>query len=242
MANIKPTLNVFPDLHTLSEVAAEVFTASARQAIAERGRFLVALSGGGTPMETYRLLVDKPISWEHVHVFWGDERCVAVDDPGNSYGQARDVLLGRVPIPQQNIHRIQSDLGPAAAAMDYTILLKRFAEASLDWPRFDLVLLGMGEDGHTASLFPGSPTDVTDAVIAVTAHYQGRPANRVTLTPVVFNAARHVVFLVSGKSKSETLVSVLNGGYRPEQLPAQRIQPTDGEMTWLADAAAVSEL
>jgi 6-phosphogluconolactonase len=188
------------------------------------------------------MLIHQPMEWEHIHVFWGDERCVAVDDPGNNYGQAREAFLAHVPIPQYNIHRIQSDLGPAAASMDYTLLLRRFAEAPLDWPRFDLVLLGMGEDGHAASLFPGSPTDVTDAVIGVTAQYQDRPANRVTLTPVVFNSARHILFLVSGQSKSETLASVLKGGYHPDQLPAQRIQPTDGELTWFVDAAAASTL
>lgn len=239
---MEPNLRVFEDIHALSQEAAEVFAESARQAIAQRGRFLVALSGGSTPMETYRQLVQEPIDWESVHVFWGDERCVPVDDPGNSYGQVREALLNRVSIPPQNVHRIQSDLGPAAASMDYTILLKRFAEAPLDWPRFDLILLGMGEDGHTASLFPDSPTDVTDAVIAVTAHYQDRPANRVTLTPIVFNSARHVLFLVSGQSKSDTLANVLKDGYHPEQLPVQRIQPTDGELTWFVDAAAASKL
>ncbi len=239
---MEPNLRIFDDLLSLSKEAAAVFAESARQAIAQRGRFLVALSGGNTPMETFRQLIDPPVDWEPVHVFWGDERCVPVDDPGSSYGQARDALLSHVQIPEQNIHRIQADLGPAAAAIDYTILLKRFAETPLDWPRFDLVLLGMGDDGHTASLFPGSPTDITDPVIAVTAQYQDRPANRVTLTPVVFNAARQIVFLVSGQSKSETLVNVLKGGYHPEQLPAQRIQPTDGELTWFVDAAAASRL
>ena len=239
---MNPTLQIFEDLNSLSDAAARLFADSAARSISEHGRFLVALSGGNTPTETYRRLVPHEIDWDHVHVFWGDERCVPVDDPGNSYGQARDGLLSHVPIPEQNIHRIKSGLGPAAAAMDYTILLKRFAEPPLAWPRFDLVLLGMGEDGHTASLFPGSPTNVTDAVIAVTAHYQDRPANRVTLTPVVFNSARHVLFLVNGQSKSETLVNVLKGGYHPEQLPAQRIQPTDGDLTWFVDAAAARKL
>ncbi|MEW6403226.1 MAG: 6-phosphogluconolactonase [Chloroflexota bacterium] len=247
---VKPVIKIFDDLTSLSRAAADLFTETVRQSISERGRFLVALSGGSTPMDTYRLLVHQAIDWEHVHVFWGDERCVPLDDPGSSYGQARKTWLDLVPIPEQNIHRIKADpsttsgqrLGPAAAAMDYIILLKRFAEAPLDWPRFDLVFLGMGDDGHTASLFPGSPLDVTDAVIAVTVHYQDRPANRVTLTPVVFNAARHLLFLVSGESKSETLAHVLKGGYQPEGLPAQRIQPTEGELAWFVDAAAASKL
>jgi 6-phosphogluconolactonase len=239
---MNPEVQIFDDLTSLSKVAAEIFVENARQAIEARGRFLVVLSGGNTPMSLYRLLVHQPVDWTHVHIFWGDERCVPVDDPGNSCGQARDALLRHVPIPQANVHRVRSELGPVSAAKEYELELQRFADPPLDWPRFDLVLLGMGDDGHTASLFPGSPVDVTEPVVAVTAHYQDRPANRVSLTPPVFNSARHIIFLVSGQSKSETLASVLKGGYHPLQLPAQRIQPTDGEVTWLVDAAAASKL
>ena len=165
-----------------------------------------------------------------------------IEDLENSYRQAHDGLLSHVLIPTENIHRVHSELEPAKAAKDYANILKRFASPPLAWPRFDLVLLGMGEDGHTASLFPGSEVNVSSPTLAVTAHYQGRPANRVTLTPLVFNAARRIIFLVSGESKAQTLANVLYGGYYPEQLPAQRIHPTDGELIWMVDRLAASKL
>ena len=239
---MNPDIQIFKDLSALSRTAAQFFIESAEQAIAERGRFLAALSGGSTPVALYRLLVDAPIDWPRVHVFWGDERCVPVDDPGNNYAQARDVLLARVPIPADNVHRIPSELEPPSAAQAYAATLSGFREPPREWPRFDLVLLGMGDDGHTASLFPGSPVDEAEPVIAVTAYYQDRPANRVSLTPRVINDGRQVVFLVSGQSKSETLANVLMADYHPETLPAQRIRPIDGKLTWLVDEAAGSKL
>ena len=246
MANTKPDIRIFYDLESLSRSAAEFFIETCAQAITERGRFLVALSGGNTPMGLYQLLAQSPYreqtDWRHAHVFWGDERCVPIEDLENSYRQAHDTLLSRVPIPTENIHRVQSDLEPDEAAKDYAHVLKDFASPPLDWPRFDLVLLGMGEDGHTASLFPGSEVNVSVPTMAVTAKYQDRPANRVTLTPLVFNAARRIIFLVSGESKSQTLTNVLYGEYHPEQFPAQRIRPTDGELLWLVDQSAASKL
>jgi 6-phosphogluconolactonase len=235
---MKPMVRIFKDSDELSRVAADMFVTLATQAIRERGRFIVALSGGSTPTALYRLLAREPLDWTRVHIFWGDERLVPPDDPESSYGQAREVLLKHLPIPSENIHRVASDLEPDAAATDYARVLKGFAAPPLDWPRFDLVLLGMGEDGHTASLFPGSPVDATEPVIAVTAHYQGRPAQRVTLTPLVFNAARQVVFLVTGANKAVTLTGVFGDYNSVEQIPAKRIQPTDGKVTWLVDEAA----
>jgi len=239
---MNPMVRIFKDPEQLSLGAAEIFVERAARAITERGRFLVALNGGGTPNRLFRLLVREPIDWTRVHVFWGDERLVPPEDPESSYGQARAALLKHVPIPTENVHRIASDLEPAAAAMDYARVLKEFATPPLDWPRFDLVLLGMGEDGHTASLFPGSPVDITEPVIAVIAHYQDRPAQRISLTPLVFNAARHVVFLVTGTNKATTLTGVFNEYHSLEQYPVKRIQPSDGEVTWLVDEAAGSAL
>ncbi|HUI87447.1 MAG TPA: 6-phosphogluconolactonase [Anaerolineales bacterium] len=245
MANLRSQLRLFDNLNSLSLAAAELFVQSAARATVEHGRFLVALSGGTTPTELYELLAQLPyrakIDWEHLHAFWGDERCVPIDDLENNYRQARDTLLSRVRLPSQNIHRIESGLEPDQAAEDYARVLKRFSTPPLDWPRFDLVLLGMGEDGHTASLFPGSEVNVSSPTLAVTAYYQNRPASRVTLTPVVFNSARRIIFLVSGESKSQTLANVLYGGHQPEQLPAQRIQPTDGELIWMVDQTAASK-
>ena len=239
---MKPTVRIFKDAVELSRAAADLFVTLAVQSIRERGRFLVALSGGSTPMALYRLLAREPIDWTRIHVFWGDERLVPPEDPENSYGQAWEALLKHIPIPTENIHRVASELDPVAAARDYASILREFAAPPLDWPRFDLVLLGLGEDGHTASLFPGSPVDATEPVIAVTAQYQGRPARRVTLTPPVFNAARQVIFLVTGANKAVTLKGVFSDYNSSEQIPAKRIQPADGQVTWLVDKAAGKEI
>ena len=213
--------------------------------IALRTRFLAALNGGNTPNRLFQLLAmayREKVEWNKVHIFWGDERCVPVEDPGSSYGQARDLLLKHVSIPALNIHRIKGELGPAEAAKEYAFTLKEFASPPLEWPRFDLVYLGMGEDGHTASLFPGSPVDVTESVIPVTAHYQDRPANRVTMTQIVFNQARLVVFMATDEKKANTLAEVLSDRYNPALLPAQRIDPQEGELIWLVDEGAASKL
>ena len=250
---MKPKLRIFDDLETLSIHAANLFSAQAARSILERGQFLVALNGGGTPTRLFQLLAtdfhDK-VEWAKVQVFWGDERCVPPNDPGSSYGQARELLLSRVPIPESNIHRIKGDpstssgqrLTPVEASKEYSLLLKAHASPALDWPRFDLVYLGMGEDGHTASLFPGSPVNVSDAVLPVTSHYQDRPANRVTLTQLVFNSARMVVFMATGEKKASTLAEVLSDRYNPELYPAQRIDPKDGELIWLVDDDAAGKL
>lgn len=242
---MKPEIRVFNDLENLSRAAANLFTAQAAESITKRDRFLVALNGGNTPMRLFRLLATDhrdQVDWKRVHVFWGDERCVPPDDAGSSYGQARDALLSRVPIPDSNIHRIIGELAPVEASGNYSLTVRRFASPPLEWPRFDLVYLGMGEDGHTASLFPGSPVEEAEPVIPVTAHYQDRPANRVTLTPAVFNSARRVVFMVTGAKKAVTLAEVLSDRYNPGQYPAQRINPNDGGSIWLVDEEAASKL
>ncbi len=243
---MEPKIQIYKDLPALSIAAAQLFIDSAAQAIAARGRFLTALSGGGTPKPLYELLASPPyrdqIEWSKVHAFWGDERCVPKDDPGNNYFQAKQALFDHVPLPLENIHRVASELEPEDAANDYAGVLNTFAETPFAWPRFDFVLLGMGDDGHTASLFPGSPVDETAPVIAVTANYQDRPARRVSLTPPVLNTARRIVFLLIGQSKSETLANIINGVYHPQRLPAQRIRPTNGEIFWLVDEAAASKL
>jgi 6-phosphogluconolactonase len=243
MVTMKTDIQVFPDLSALSAAAALLFVTTATQSVRERGQFLVAFSGGSTSMPLYRLLARELIDWTRVHIFWGDERLVPADDPENNYGQAREILLKHIPIPSENIHRIASELEPEQSALDYAHMLKAFATAPLDWPCFDLVLLGMGEDGHTASLFPGSPVEMSEPVIAVTADYQGRPAQRVSLTPLVFNTARQVIFLVTGANKAATLNNVISGYNNfPEQYPAQRIRLTDGQVTWLVDEAAGQKL
>jgi 6-phosphogluconolactonase len=243
---MKTNLRIFENLDLLSRAATEYFVSSTRHAIERRGRSLVAISGGSTPTRTYSLLASPGmlprVDWSKIYVFWADERCVPPDQPESNYGEAHKVLFSKIPIPPENVLRIHGELTPAKAANDYTKILKGFATHPLEWPVLDLVLLGLGEDGHTASLFPGSPIEVTVPCLAVTAHYMGRPANRVTMTPLVFNSARRILFLVTGASKAPALASVLEWGALPEKYPAQRIRPVDGEVIWLVDQAAAGEI
>lgn len=237
-------IRILPDGPGLAAAAAECLVRLAVTAVAERGRFSVALSGGATPEATYSQLAVKEnaarIDWPWVHIFWGDERCVPPDHPGSSFRMAKQMLLDHVPLPQSNIHRVQGELDPEAAARAYTAELEAFFGGR--WPSFDLILLGLGDDGHTASLFPGSPalSERQRSVVAVTAHYGNRPAQRVTLTVPTLNRARDVIFLVTGTSKAAVVASVLEGP--PARYPAQLIKPTTGQLTWMLDAAAASQL
>jgi 6-phosphogluconolactonase len=244
MAAIEPEVRVFADLDSLSKAAAELFVAECKSSLAERPKFQVVLSGGGTPAGLYGLLAGSPfreqVDWSRTEFYWGDERCVPAEDLQSNYRQASDLLLAHVAVPASNIHRVRSELDPDLAAEDYARVLQQHAMPPLDWPRFDLVLLGMGEDGHTASLFPGSPPEADTATLAVNGHYQNRPAWRVTLTPKVINSARSVVFLVSGSAKAGVLAEVLYGDKRLQALPAQRIHPMDGRLTWMIDRGAAA--
>lgn len=243
---MKVDIRTFKDIESLSRAAAEIFVQAAANAVQARGRFLVALSGGSTPTVLYRLLSTEPlrdqIDWQHTFLFWGDERCVPPEEESSNYRQANEILLKCVPIPDKNILRIKGELPPEEASDAYAHTLKHFADPGLDWPRFDLVLLGMGADGHTASLFPGSQVYVATPTLAVSANYHGRPAQRVTLTPPVFNSARVILFLVAGADKTGALQHVLSDEFVPGQYPAQRIRPADGQVIWLVDEAAASHL
>lgn len=242
----KPHVSILTDFAT---EAAAIFIADLSTAIRQRGIASVVLSGGGTPLGVYRVMAahrDDAL-WRNLHVFWGDERLVPPDDPGSNYREARETLLSQVLIPADNIYRIKGELPAEEAAADYAERLRAWAVAHdpgapNPWPRFDVVLLGLGEDGHTASLFPGSPLAVAAPVIAVTADYQGRPAGRVTLTPPVFNDARHICFLVSGADKADAVHNTLDLD-DPVRLPAQRIRATGGgALTWLLDENAARRL
>lgn len=235
---------VEPDPEALAHRAAAILADSAAEAIASRGRFSIALSGGSTPRSLYGLLAEEPyreqIPWSGVHLFWGDERCVPLDERISNYGLAHEALISRVAIPSENVHRILGELRPLRAARAYERELQDFFCGPL--PRFDLVLLGLGEDGHTASLFPGSPVldERERLAMSATGDYRGRPLERVTLTLQAINTARHVLFLVAGHAKAHIVQDVLEGpgGY----YPAQRIQPTAGQVTWLLDEAAANLL
>ncbi len=237
-----------PQVRVVTDMAeaAGYVVAALQDALAAGEVATLVLSGGTTPRPLYaRLAEAADLDWEHVHVFWGDERLVPPDDPGSNYAAAREALLDRVPLPEANIHRIKGELDEVAAVADYAEQLRRFAQrhdagCPSPWPRFDVVLLGLGADGHTASLFPGSPAECVVPVMAVTADYAGRPARRVTLTPIVFNHARRVAFLVSGADKAAAVVAALGPARDPERYPAQRIQP-EGELVWFVDKAAAPE-
>ena len=238
-------IQIFEDTKALAQAAADHFVAASEEAIENRGRFMVALSGGSTPQETYSRLSDPmlatKVSWRNVHLFWGDERCVPPEHPDSNYRMARKTMIQKVPIPQANVHRIQGELDPDMAADAYADKL-RSVFGSEERPRFDLIFLGLGKDGHTASLFPGSLAlrETEHWVLAVFS--EALQAWRVTLTPPVLNSARQLSFLVLGKSKAERLKEVLEGEPQSEPLPAQLIQPLNGQVTWLVDQAAAGRL
>jgi len=236
---------------TTAELYSEAATALqqlADEAIAARDRFLLVLSGGETSLPLYQRLANEPVHasfpWQQTHVFWGDERAVSPEDPMSNYGMARTHLLEAVPLPEANVHRIIGEVTAATAAREYSRVLQKMAGGGRAWPRFDVVLLGLGADGHTASLFPGSmhPARSGQATLAVTGSYDQRPTSRVTLTPPVFNSARSIFFLVTGERKAETLANVLEGDSSPVRYPARRIKPPRGTVTWFVDGAAASRL
>jgi len=244
MAGLGPDVRVFQDPEVLSHAAAALFVETANQAITQRGQYLVALSGGKTPERLYALLAQSPyrelIDWPKLRAFWGDERCVPAEDLNSNYRQARDLFLSHVPVPPENVRRVRTELEPGLAAEDYALALRKNASPPLQWPRFDLVLLGLGEDGHTASLFPHSPLETMKPTLAVMAPGQDRSGWRVTMTPPVFNSAHRVVFLVQGVGKSKIVASILYGEPNPELWPAQRIRPEDGELIWMLDTGAAA--
>lgn len=241
---MQPEIVITPNPATLAREAAARLAKLAQEAIASRRRFSIVLSGGSTPGVLYRLLAGEPyraqLPWEHIHLFWGDERSVPPDDPASNYQLAHESLLARVPIPPQNIHRVQGELEAGAAARAYERTLQDYFCGPQT--RFDLVLLGLGDDGHTASLFPESAAlgERERPAAAVEAHYQDRPARRVTLTLPAINSARQVWFLVTGSAKAGIVKEVLEGPDRG--LPAQQVRPKAGQLLWILDEAAASRL
>jgi 6-phosphogluconolactonase len=235
---------LYDDYAALSEAAAGVFVQQVRQAAQIKGWFSVALAGGHTPYLTYQLLAQPiysdRIPWGQIHIFWGDERCVPPDDPRSNARMARQALLSHVPVPPSQIHPIPCSRSPQVAAEQYEGDLQAFFGDQP--PRFDLVLLGLGENGHTASLFPGTPVLEERERWVTAVHVAEQDMDRVTLTAPLINQAAVVVFLVSGANKAAVLGEVLEGPSDPNRLPAQLIQPAYGELHWLLDREAASLL
>lgn len=239
------TYTVLPDPAALYQAAAEHILTLVNQAMRTSGSFLLALSGGNTPRGLYRLLAQPPfrdqIPWPSIHVIWSDERYVPHTDPESCYGMARDTLLSHVPILPEHVYPVPTHFpDPHEAAVRYDQRIRSLVSAHRD--QIDLVLLGMGPDGHTASLFPGSPAlDTPDDTFAVVVEQAPKPPpTRISLTPAALNRATSVLFLVSGADKAATLQAVLQGPYDPYIWPAQLVRPPRGSVTWMVsqDAAA----
>ena len=228
-------IRIYDDIDALSKAAAEIFAEEAVKAVNLKGYFTVLLAGGETPGRTYELLSQEPyrsaIPWENVYFFWGDERCVPFNDPRNNAFTAHKILINKIPSSEDHVYIIESELKPSEAADDYGSTLLNFFHTGT--PVFDLVFLGLGEDGHTASLFPGKVDYPEDRYVVVT-RKAGEVICRISLTPSIINLAAKTLFLVSGKNKASVLNEVQNGPYNPLKLPAQLIKPS----IWLVDNAA----
>ena len=243
-------VRIFEASEALAQAAAEECVRLALEAVEARGRFSIALAGGSTPKRLYTLLASGQyppstrFPWERTHFFWGDERHVPPDHADSNYRMAFETMLSKVPVVPSQVHRIKSEnLDAAKAAQTYEEdLLQYFRLTPGTWPQFDLVLLGLGPDGHTASLFP--ETEVLDemARLAAAVWVPKFQSWRITLTAPLLNHAAHVLFLVSGKDKAEALRAVLQGDFEPHRFPAQLIRPAQGSQQWLVDRDAAALL
>ncbi len=237
----KYNLEVFPTEDTLAKAAAEFIIEVAKKSIAAKGKFIIALSGGQTPEKLYSLLAEPPfreqIQWKKTFIFWGDERCVPLDDERNNAHQTISIFLDKVAIPQKNIHRIQVNLSPVEAAEEYEKEIDKFFMG--DIPVFDLILLGLGTNGHTASLFPGTQVlhEQKPGVKAV--YVEDLKAYRITMTAPLINLAHQILFLITGIEKAEIMKDVFSGN---NKYPSQLIKPVNGELRWFIDKEAANNL
>ncbi len=243
----KREIIVCRDEDELNRKAAAQFIALADDAIARSGRFTVALSGGSTPKALYSLLASPEyrnlVDWSRVHLFWGDERSVPPHHPDSNFRMVREALLDKIQIPNENIHRMPGERAPAEAAAAYEAEIKNcFGVKPGGWPRFDLIFLGLGEDGHTASLFPGTDAANERAHLVAVVYVQRLQSYRLTLTLPVINAAAQVTFLVSGESKAAIVREILLADGASCSYPAAKVRPSEGRLTWMIDADAAQEL
>ncbi len=241
-------IQICRDLEEISRHAAALFVQLAGKSVADKSSFSVALAGGATPKRLYALLAAPPfrenIPWSNLHLFWGDERCVPPDHKDSNYRLVNEALLSKAPIPPENVHRMPAEKkDPQLAAIEYEQAIREFFKLSGDeLPRFDLILLGLGEDGHTASLFPGTAVLDERKRLVAAPYVEKLHAHRLTLTLPALNRAANVILLVSGRAKAAILKDVLEGKYQPDKLPAQSIKPVQGKLLWIVDKAAASSL
>lgn len=237
---MKSELRVFPDRTALARAAAVRFVEIAQASVALNQRFTVALSGGSTPEPMYRLLATPEyacqIDWRQTHLFWSDERCVPPNHPDSNYGLASRAFIDQVPVSMENVYRILGEEVPEAAAERYERELK--GHFKVGGPRFDLILLGLGEDGHTASIFPGSTAAIESKRFAVAVQHPDSDQWRITLTLTAINESANVMFQVAGESKRNILKVVRSGATAQYEVPAIGVDPRDGAVLWLCDQAA----
>ncbi|HKV01852.1 MAG TPA: 6-phosphogluconolactonase [Ktedonobacteraceae bacterium] len=237
---------IYPDIDILSHDAAQHIVRIANESIVTYGRFTMALSGGTTPRKTFELLGSEPYSkqfnWTLVHIFWGDERCVPPESPDSNYRMAHEVFLSKIPIPAVQVHRmLASEPDRDAASQEYVEEMQRVF-ATDDIPSFDLIQLGMGPEGHTASLFPHQEALHEERRLVMPVSVPKPPPDRLTFTPLLLNAARNILFLVTGSDKADALHAVLEGPYQPDEYPAQIVRPPNGEVVWMVDTAAAQNI
>lgn len=239
-------ITVVDDAQALYVHAAEEIAHFAGEAVCTHGEFTLCLSGGSTPERVYSLLGTRfhlSVDWKEVQFFWGDERCVAPTDEASNYNMAYRALLSKVELRPEQIHRMRGEEMPVDGARKYEEELRQcFLLASGELPRFSLALLGIGENAHTASLFPGHPAIHEGERIAVAVEVDAPERHRITLTAPVFNNAARVMFIASGAGKAPAVKNIIEGPRDPDRYPAQIIAPTDGELLWLLDKAAASML
>jgi len=237
---------IYDDKHTISIPAAEYIMQIARESINLHGRFTFALTGGTTPGEVYSLLGSEPIrsqiDWQLVHIFWGDERCVPHNNPESNFYLAQEVLLNNVAIPKSQIHPVPADQIDRDAASQTYVVEMQHVFGTNGIPSFDLIHLGMGPEGHTASLFPHQASLHEQHCLVMPVTVPKPPPDRLTFTPPLLNAAKNVLFLVAGSEKADALHAVLEGEYQPDEYPAQIVRPPNGEVVWMLDKAAAQNL
>ncbi len=243
------TYHVLPTGEELARAMAEQILEVAKAAVAQRGVARLAVSGGNTPRRTFQILADAHAGdatlfpWDKTELYWVDERCVPPDDKDSNYRMTREAMLDKVPLPADKVFRIEGELDPELAASRYeSVIRNRFRLEGAELPTFDLVALGMGPDGHTASLFPHTAGVHEVGRIVIPNHVPQKETWRVTLTAPVINQGRKVVFLIGGTDKAEVLHSVLSDKYDPDTWPSQMVAPKSGQLLMLLDQAAAAEL